>query len=131
MIYIKIMYTVIQLKLHNIIRIVVLCAPFKLHVNTLVVINSTRKEKDMIALTEKRTFKKTEVHDILFSIFEHYGDLVLNGMRILTDSTGLWYTDFNNKFGFYDRETGEEIGITIDLNNIHQINDMFIEYGDE
>lgn len=47
----------------------------------------------MITLTEKRTFKKTEVHDILFSIFEHYGDLVLNGMRILTDSTGLWYTD--------------------------------------
>lgn len=81
----------------------------------------------MNTLTEKRTFKKTEIHDILFSIFEHYGDLVLNGIRILTDSTGLWYTDFNNKFGFYDRETGEEIGITIDLNNIHQINDMFIE----
>lgn len=85
----------------------------------------------MIALTKKRTFKKTEVHDILFSIFEHYDDLVLNGMRILTDSTGLWYTDFNNQFGFYDRETCEEIGITIDLNNIYQINDMFIEYGDE
>lgn len=81
----------------------------------------------MITLTEKRTFKKTEVHDILFSIFEHYGDLVLNGMRILTESTGLWYTDFDTKFGFYDRETGEEIGITIDLNNICQINDMYIE----
>lgn len=81
----------------------------------------------MITLTEKRTFKKTEVHDILFNIFEHYGDLEINGMRILTDSTGLWYTDFNNKFGFYDREKGEEIGITIDLNNIYQINDMFIE----
>ena len=48
-------------------------------------------------------------------------------MPILTESTGLWYTDFNNKFGFYDRETGEEIGITIDLNNIVQINDMIIE----
>lgn len=84
----------------------------------------------MITLTEKRTFKKAEAHDILFSIFEHYGDLVLNGIRILTDSTGLWYTDFNNQFGFYDRETGEEIGITIDLNNIHQINDMFIEDGE-
>lgn len=81
----------------------------------------------MNTLTEKRTFKKTEIHDILFSIFEHYGDLVLNGLRISTESTGLWYTDFNNKFGFYDREKGEEIGITIDLNNIHQINDMFIE----
>lgn len=81
----------------------------------------------MITLTEKRTFKKTEIHDILFSIFEHYGDLVLNGLSISTESTGLWYTDFNNKFGFYDRETVEEIGITIDLNNIHQINDMFIE----
>jgi hypothetical protein len=84
-------------------------------------------KKDMITLKEKRTFKKTEVHDILFSIFEHYGDLVLNGMHVSTESTGLWYTDFNNKFGFYDRETGVEIGITIDLNNIHQINDMFIE----
>lgn len=81
----------------------------------------------MITLTEKRTFKKTEIYDILFSIFEHYEDLVLNGLSISTESTGLWYTDFNNKFGFYDRETGEEIGITIDLNNIHQINDMFIE----
>lgn len=97
------------------------------HDNTLVVINSTRKEKDMITLTEKRTFKKTEVHDILFSIFEHYGDLILNGISISTESTGLWYTDFNKKFGFYDRETGGEIGITIELNNIHQINDMFIE----
>jgi hypothetical protein len=81
----------------------------------------------MITLTEKRTFKKTEVHDILFSIFEHYGDLVLNGMRILTDSTGLWYTDFDRKFGFYDREKGEEIGITFNVDNVYQINDMFIE----
>ena len=81
----------------------------------------------MVTLTEKRTFKKAEVHDILFSIFEHYGDLVLNGMRILTNSTGLWYTDFDNKFGFYDRETGEEIGITIDLDKVCKINDMFIE----
>lgn len=90
-------------------------------------IEQRKEKKDMITLIEKRTFKKTEVHDILFSIFEHYGDLVLNGMRILTVSTGLWYTDFNNQFGFYDRETGEEIGITIGLNNIFQINDMFIE----
>ena len=81
----------------------------------------------MITLTEKRTFKKTEIHDILFSIFEDYGDLVLNGLSISTESTGLWYTDFNNKFGFYDREKGEEIGITIDLDKVYQINDMFIE----
>lgn len=81
----------------------------------------------MITLTEKRTFKKTEVHDILFSIFEHYGDLILNGISISTESTGLWYTDFNTKFGFYDRETAIEIGITIDLDKVYQINDMFIE----
>ena len=81
----------------------------------------------MITLTEKRTFKKTEVHDILFSIFENYGDLVLNSMHISTESTGLWYTDFDGKFGFYDRQTGEEIDITIDLNKVYQINDMFIE----
>lgn len=81
----------------------------------------------MITLTEKRTFKKTEIHDILFSIFEHYGDLVLNGLSISTESTGLWYTDFNKKFGFYDRENGEETGITIDLDKVCQINDMFIE----
>ena len=81
----------------------------------------------MITLTEKRTFKKTEVHDILFSIFEHYGDLILNGISISTKSTGLWYTDFNEKFGFYDRETGKEIGITIDLDKVCQINDMHIE----
>lgn len=81
----------------------------------------------MITLTEKRTFKKTEIHDILFSIFEHYGDLVLNGISISTESTGLCYTDFNEQFGFYDRETGEEIGITIDLDKVCQINDMFIE----
>lgn len=89
-----------------------------------------KKGKKDITLTEKRTFKKTEIHDILFSIFEHYGDLVINGLSISTESTGLWYTDFNNKFVFYDREKGEEIGITIDLNNIHQINDMFIEDGE-
>lgn len=81
----------------------------------------------MIALTEKRTFKKTEIHDILFSIFEHYGDLVLNGMSISTESTGLWYTDFNRQYGFYDREKGEEIGITFGVNNIYQINEMFID----
>ena len=81
----------------------------------------------MITLTEKRTIKKTEVHDILFSIFKHYGDLVINGMYVSTVSTGLWYTDFDSKFGFYERQTGEEIGITIDLDNVHQINDMFIE----
>lgn len=99
---------------------------FKSHI-PLVVINSTRKKKDMITLTEKRTFKKTEVHDILFSIFEHYGGLVLNGISISTESTGLWYTYFNNQFGFYDRKTGADVGITIDLNNIVQINDMLIE----
>ena len=81
----------------------------------------------MFGLTEKRTFKKTEIHDILFKIFENYGNLVLNGISISTESTGLWYTDFNKKFGFYDRETGIEIDITIELNNIFQINDMYIE----
>ena len=81
----------------------------------------------MITLTEKGTFKKTEVHDILFSIFENYGDLVLNGMHVSTESTGLWYTDFDSKFGFYNRETGEEIGITLNVDNIYQINDMIIE----
>lgn len=81
----------------------------------------------MITLTEKRTFKKTEIHDILFSIFDHYGDLVLNGLSISTESTGLWYTDFNKQFGFYDREKGEEIGITFDVNNIYQINEMLID----
>lgn len=85
------------------------------------------KVDNMITLTEKRTFKKTEVHDILFSIFEHYGDLVLNGMCVSTETTGLWYTDFDGQFGFYNRKTGEEIGITIDLDNVYQINDMFIE----
>lgn len=100
---------------------------FKYHTYHWQLLTSQERKKDMVTLTEKRTFKKTEVHDILFSIFEHYGDLVLNGISISTESTGLWYTDFNNKFGFYDRETGEEIGITIDLNNVRQINDMFIE----
>lgn len=85
----------------------------------------------MITLTEKRTFKKTEVHDILFSIFEHYGDLVLNGMRVSTESTGLWYTKFNNQFGFYERKTGADVGITISLNNICQINGMFIDDNEE
>lgn len=81
----------------------------------------------MATLKQKRTFKKSEIHDKLFSIFEYHGDLVLNGISISTESTGLWYTDFNEKFGFYDRKTGIEIGITIGLNNILQINDMFIE----
>lgn len=81
----------------------------------------------MIKVKEKKTLKKSEVHDILFSIFEHYQDLVLNGIHISTASIGLWYTDFDSKFGFYNRETGEEIDISIDLDNICQINDMFIE----
>ena len=80
----------------------------------------------MIKVNEKKTFKTKEIHDILFGIFEHYNDLVLNDIHISTTELGLWYTDFNQQFGFYRRETEEEISMTIELNNIVQINDMFI-----